>query len=67
MRLLLLVKFKKEIWGKDKSCKVRRRVGGGGIYSSAADLANFLIAHMSQGEFTGRQLLQPDTIAAMQT
>jgi CubicO group peptidase (beta-lactamase class C family) len=43
----------------------RRRIGGGGLYSAASDLANFLIAHMNQGEFDGRQLLQPENIELM--
>jgi CubicO group peptidase (beta-lactamase class C family) len=43
----------------------RRRIGGGGLYSTAADLSNFLIAHMNHGEFDGYQLLQPETVALM--
>jgi CubicO group peptidase (beta-lactamase class C family) len=43
----------------------RRRIGGGGLYSTVADLANFLLAHMNQGEFEGHQLLQPDAVALM--
>ena len=40
-------------------------IGGGGLYSTADDLANFLLAHMNQGEFEGYQLLQPETVALM--
>ena len=43
----------------------RRLIGGGGLYSTVPDLANFLIAHMNQGAFDGQQILQPDTIALM--
>jgi CubicO group peptidase (beta-lactamase class C family) len=43
----------------------RRTIGGGGLYSTAGDLANFLLAHMNQGEFEGYQLLQPETVAMM--
>jgi CubicO group peptidase (beta-lactamase class C family) len=43
----------------------RRRIGGGGLYSTVADLANFLLAHMNLGEFEGHQLLQPDALALM--
>ena len=43
----------------------RRRIGGGGLYSTAADLSNFLIAHMNGGEFKGFQLLKPETIELM--
>jgi len=45
----------------------RRRIGGGGLYSTVGDMANFLIAHMNQGEFEGYQLLQPETVALMHT
>lgn len=43
----------------------RRRIGGGGLYSTIADLSNFLIAHMNQGKFHGFQLLQPETVELM--
>jgi CubicO group peptidase (beta-lactamase class C family) len=43
----------------------RRLIGGGGLYSTAEDLANFLLAHMNQGRFGDLHLLQPETIAMM--
>lgn len=43
----------------------RRRIGGGGLYSTVGDLANFLLAHMNRGMFEGHQLLQPETVALM--
>jgi CubicO group peptidase (beta-lactamase class C family) len=43
----------------------RRIVGGGGLYSTAGDLANYLIVHMNQGRFGEVQLLQPETVALM--
>jgi CubicO group peptidase (beta-lactamase class C family) len=43
----------------------RRRIGGGGLYSTVADLANFLLAHMNQGEFEEHPLLHPDSVALM--
>jgi len=43
----------------------RRIIGGGGLYSTAGDLSNFLLAHMNQGKFGEYQLLQPETIAVM--
>jgi CubicO group peptidase (beta-lactamase class C family) len=43
----------------------RRMIGGGGLYATASDLSNFLLAHMNQGRFDEYQLLQPDTIAMM--
>jgi CubicO group peptidase (beta-lactamase class C family) len=43
----------------------RRIVGGGGLFSTAGDLSNFLLAHMNQGRLGGFQLLQPDTVALM--
>jgi CubicO group peptidase (beta-lactamase class C family) len=43
----------------------RRIIGGGGLYSTAGDLASFLLAHMNQGEFEGYQLLQRETATLM--
>jgi CubicO group peptidase (beta-lactamase class C family) len=43
----------------------RRRVGGGGLYSTVGDLCHFLLAHMNLGKFEGYQLLQPDTVSLM--
>jgi CubicO group peptidase (beta-lactamase class C family) len=43
----------------------RHIVGGGGLYSTAGDLANFLLAHMNQGAFEEYQLLQPETVTMM--
>jgi CubicO group peptidase (beta-lactamase class C family) len=43
----------------------RRRIGGGGLHSTAGDLANFLLAHMNQGKFEGHQLLHPETVVLM--
>jgi CubicO group peptidase (beta-lactamase class C family) len=43
----------------------RRIIGGGGLYSTAGDLANYLLAHMNQGELEGHQLLQLETVAMM--
>jgi CubicO group peptidase (beta-lactamase class C family) len=43
----------------------RRVIGGGGLYSTAGDLANFLLAHMNQGRFGDFQMLKPETIAMM--
>jgi CubicO group peptidase (beta-lactamase class C family) len=43
----------------------RRGVGGGGLYTTAANLSNFLIAHMNQGKSGDFQLLQADTVAMM--
>jgi CubicO group peptidase (beta-lactamase class C family) len=42
-----------------------RTVGGGGLLSSVPDLAQFMIAHMNQGQAGGVQLLQPETVALM--
>ena len=43
----------------------RRIIGGGGMYSTAGDLANFLLMHMNQGSFGEVQILQSETIALM--
>ena len=43
----------------------RERIGGGGIRSTAPDLAQFMIAHMNQGEINGYRLLNPETVALM--
>ncbi len=43
----------------------RRIIGGGGLYATAGDLANFLLAHMNQGKFGDYQMLQPETVALM--
>jgi CubicO group peptidase (beta-lactamase class C family) len=43
----------------------KRVVGGGGLYTTAADLSNFLVAHMNDGEFEGYQLLKPETVRLM--
>lgn len=42
-----------------------REIGhpGGGLISSAKELANYLIMHMDQGEFEGEQLVKPETLA----
>lgn len=34
----------------------------GGIYSTADDLANWMIVHLSDGKFRGKQIIQPDTL-----
>ncbi|MFB0504571.1 MAG: serine hydrolase domain-containing protein [Candidatus Bathyarchaeia archaeon] len=43
----------------------RNRIGGGGIRSTVPDLAQFLIAHMNQGQTNGFQLLKPETVELM--
>jgi CubicO group peptidase (beta-lactamase class C family) len=43
----------------------RRMLGGGGLYSTAGDLSNFLLAQMNQGGFDDYQLLQPETVSLM--
>ncbi|MFC2159596.1 serine hydrolase domain-containing protein [Actinomycetota bacterium] len=43
----------------------RLRIGGGGIYTTADDLSNFLIAQMNEGSFEDHQLLKPETINLM--
>ncbi|MHA2473615.1 MAG: serine hydrolase domain-containing protein [Promethearchaeota archaeon] len=42
-------------------------IGGGGLRSTIPDLANFLIAHMNQGEYNNTHILQPQSINLMQT
>lgn len=44
----------------DRSC-----IGAGGIFSTLPDLAQFLIAHMNQGQVNGVQLLRPETVELM--
>lgn len=39
----------------------------GFIMSTALDLANFAIMHLSQGQFAGKQVLSPASVAEMQT
>jgi CubicO group peptidase (beta-lactamase class C family) len=41
------------------------RVGGGGLYSTVPDMAQFVIAHMNQGQVGDVQLLEPETVAEM--
>jgi CubicO group peptidase (beta-lactamase class C family) len=41
------------------------RVGGGGLYSTVPDLAQFVIAHLNQGQVGDVQLLDPKTVAEM--
>jgi CubicO group peptidase (beta-lactamase class C family) len=41
------------------------RIGGGGMRSTVPDLAQFLIAHMNQGQINGFQLLKPETVELM--
>jgi CubicO group peptidase (beta-lactamase class C family) len=43
----------------------RRRIGGGGLRSTVPDIAQFLIAHMNDGQSNGYQLLLPETVALM--
>ncbi len=35
----------------------------GGVYSTADDLANWMLVHLSAGQFQGRQVIQPSTLA----
>ena len=41
------------------------RVGGGGLYSTVPDMAQFLIAHLNQGRAGDVQLLAPETVTEM--
>jgi CubicO group peptidase (beta-lactamase class C family) len=41
------------------------RVGGGGLYSTVPDMAQFVIAHLNQGRVGDVQLLEPETVAEM--
>jgi CubicO group peptidase (beta-lactamase class C family) len=41
-------------------------VGGGGMLSTAVDMAQYVIAQMNQGQVNGVQLLEPETVALMQ-
>jgi CubicO group peptidase (beta-lactamase class C family) len=41
------------------------RVGGGGLYSTVPDMAQFVIAHLNQGQVGDVQLLEPETVAEM--
>jgi CubicO group peptidase (beta-lactamase class C family) len=41
------------------------RIGGGGLYSTAPDLAQFVIAHLNQGRVGEVQVLEPETVARM--
>lgn len=41
------------------------RVGGGGLYSTVPDMAQFLIAHLNQGRAGDVQLLRPETVTEM--
>lgn len=43
----------------------RKRLGGGGLNSTVPDMAQFLIAHVNQGQVEGYQLLEPETVALM--
>ncbi|MGQ8338524.1 serine hydrolase domain-containing protein [Sunxiuqinia sp. A32] len=36
-----------------------------GMYTNAEDMANFMIAHMTNGKYNGNYLLQPETIELM--
>ena len=42
-------------------------LGAGGLRSTVSDLGNFLIAHMNQGQYKNKIILQPDTVDLMQT
>jgi CubicO group peptidase (beta-lactamase class C family) len=37
----------------------------GGVYSNVDDLANWMLVHLEQGRFQGRQIVQPATLADM--
>ncbi|MFV0623577.1 serine hydrolase domain-containing protein [Sphingomonas sp. ac-8] len=39
----------------------------GSVSTTGADMANFMIAHLQNGRFEGRQILQPETARRMQT
>jgi CubicO group peptidase (beta-lactamase class C family) len=41
------------------------RVGGGGLYSTVPDMAQFVIAHLNQGQVDGVQLLESETVGEM--
>jgi CubicO group peptidase (beta-lactamase class C family) len=41
------------------------RIGGGGLYSTVPDMAQFLIAHMNEGRIGDVQLLEPESVAEM--
>jgi CubicO group peptidase (beta-lactamase class C family) len=41
------------------------RVGGGGLYSTVPDMAQFVIAHLNQGRVGDVHLLAPETVAEM--
>jgi CubicO group peptidase (beta-lactamase class C family) len=42
-----------------------RTIGEGGMLSTVPDLAQFTIAHMTQGQAGGVQILEPQTMALM--
>lgn len=42
-------------------------MGGGGLYSSAADYARFLMMVLNDGQLDGHRVLRPDTLAQMAT
>ncbi|MDJ0753612.1 MAG: serine hydrolase domain-containing protein [Ardenticatenaceae bacterium] len=44
----------------------QRTIGGGGMISTVPDMAQFVVAHLNQGEVDGFQLLEPPSIALMQ-
>ena len=61
------------IWGVLMKTNVKvplfhpQRIGGGGLRSTAPDLAQFMIAHMNKGKSNGFQLLNPETVELMHT
>ncbi len=40
-------------------------IAAGAVSASAEDMANFMMLHLNQGEFKGKQILKPETIEMM--
>lgn len=55
--------------GPEETSYPLREIGhpGGGLLSSADELANYLIMNMNKGEFDGKQLVDPELLEKMHT
>jgi hypothetical protein len=59
-------RFAPRHWRSDEGIVARPRAhAGGGIYSTASDMAQWLKLQLAEGDFEGRRILKPETVREM--
>ncbi len=53
------------LYGTDLTDRSRPPLGGAGLFSTAADMAKFYQCMLKRGEWSGRKILQPATVAEL--